>query len=344
MKWVLLIFVIGIVLITIVGIDQDIIKDIQPGIDERLDFSTCIVTTGTIEEGIFGMHLHGNFLKEEKTYELIDDIGLAWVYFSFYWPTIEPEQDEDFIASYDYAIQELAKRNISIVASLGNYWPEWIDDSDVLTGEMAEMVKKVVHRYKPGGDFSKEYGMDYGIGYWEIINEPNYPCCGWGVQGTEQPVNPSLYAELLYVAHQAIRDEDPEAVILLGGLSSGHYDPLAFLEEIYSYGAKDCFDVVAYHPYGEVGRFNQSVQGLSEVMQKHRDSKPIWFNEIGDPSLAEQPRIFYDSVNQTQYISALFWLGFHDFGNDETWGIVDNDLTPREPMYSNVKEYIVGLK
>jgi hypothetical protein len=314
-------------------------------------FAHCTPTKATIAENVFGVHVWGPYQTHPKTLNALDDLGVDWVYNAFYWPTLEAEKDVYGIRHYDAFFLEMAQRGISPLMNVGNYWPTWINDADELKTELYQLVQILAARYKPGGAFAQEHNLgNFGVQYWEVINEPNYPCCGWGSHGANEPVDTALYVELLSVVHKALREEDENAVILHGGLSSSNefLSPTTFLDEIYSYGAGDCFDVVAYHPYGDHWNFAGAVERVRNVMAEHGDvDKPVWFSELGEPLLQPtgdgqdtQIEVFEDAISQINEAQAFFWLGLHDFGEAETWGLLDNNLEPREPIYSAVKRYV----
>lgn len=313
-------------------------------------FQGCTQTTGTIDSGIFGLHIHGESQSHPSVLSAIDDLGLEWVYNGMYWPTIEPSKDNYNINAYDNFMMHMYSKNVNVIMSIGNYWPTWINTSDELRLEIYQMAKKCVARYKPGGTFAQENGLgNYGIRYWELINEPNLPCCGWGYHGANQPVNSALYAELLEAMHLAIREEDPNAVIILGGLSSStqHRGPLDFLDDIYTYGAINAFDVIAYHPYGEHDNISIPLNNIEQKMNEYNDDKPIWILEIGEPNLdwghptkPHQVEVFNSVAGQSGQLQAFFWLGLVDLPINQTWGILDGNFNRRQPIYDSIKSYL----
>lgn len=330
---------------------KKVITDLTPQGQPNVSFEYAEQTDAEIDTLVFGLHIHGEHQTSQPTLNAIDDIELKWVLNGFHWPTVEGEKDIYRIAeNYDQFFLEMAQRDVQVLMTVGNYWPTWLEDTDELKDEIYELTKLLVRRYRPGGDFSQENGLgNYGVRYWEMINEPKYPCCGWGPHGGEQPVNSALYAEIISRMHRAIREEDPNAFIILGGLSSGntHQDPVSFLDEIYSYGAKDAFDIVAYHPYGQHNDISAALVPIKNIMAQYGDAnKPIWINEIGEPDLISlngedsQVEVFDTSASQFNEMDAFFWLGMHDFeGQNETWGILENNQTPRQPIYNRVKAF-----
>ena len=76
--------------------------------------------------------------------------------------------------------------------------------------------------------------------YWEIWNEPDNPDY-WSKQDDLKS-----YSQLLSAASKAIKEVDPSAKIVMGGLRRNYY---VNLRKIYQYAGKDSFDVVNVHPF-----------------------------------------------------------------------------------------------
>src|SRR5439155_16083437 len=89
-----------------------------------------------------------------------------------------------------------------------------------------------------------------GVAAWEVWNEPNIAAF-W----SPKP-DPVLYARLLAAAAAAIRETDPHALVLSGGLATASdrsngrtIAPETFLAALYRRGVRHTFDAVAVHPY-----------------------------------------------------------------------------------------------
>jgi hypothetical protein len=110
---------------------------------------------------------------------------------------------------------------------------------------------------------------------------------------------PAAYTALLKAAYPAIKNADPAATVLIGGLVANDYD---FVEQLYANGAKGSFDAVGVHtdtaclttdpreyyrePSGRIGRY--AFTGYREVratMLAHGDDKPVWMTELGWPTI-----------------------------------------------------------
>ncbi len=333
--------------------NKKVITDLTPQGQPSVSFSHCSLSTANIDTLVFGMHIHGEQQTSPPTLQAIDDLGLPWVLNGFHWPSVEGERDVyTYSQNYDAFFLAMAQRDVNVLMSVGNYWPTWLENTEELKTELYELTRLLVRRYRLGGEFAQEYGLDnFGVRYWEMINEPNYPCCGWGPHGGKQPVNSALYAELMSEMHRAIREEDPQAFILFGGLSSTHQfqAPLAFLDDIYRYGGKDAFDIFAYHPYDEFEDLPSTIATIRAKMAEHGDdAKPIWITELGDPDLVEGPngepsqaQLFNIAASQFDQMEAFFWLGLNDFeGENQTWGVLENNQVPRQPIYDQARMFI----
>lgn len=171
---------------------------------------------------------------------------------------------------------------------------------------------------------------------YEVCNEPNL---GWMWEG--QPPDPARYVEMLCVAYEQIKEHDPEATVVSGGLAptgriqgtckgqSGEVwngnnckamDERIYLSEMLEHGAGSCMDAFGFHPYGfayppETDP-NDVENGFSfraaEVMQENLEAHglghvPVWateFNWIRDPS--EDGRFFCHS--QPDYEGLFGWM------------------------------------
>lgn len=111
-------------------------------------------------------------------------------------------------------------------------------------GPYATFLKVLVSRYGPNGSFWRDNPQvpRDPIRMWQIWNEPNvYPF--W--PQAPQPFYVG-YVALLRAAHAAIKQADPAAKVVLGGLPN--YSWIA-LKRIIKHGGRNLFDIAAIHPY-----------------------------------------------------------------------------------------------
>jgi hypothetical protein len=129
------------------------------------------------------------------------------------------------------------------------------------------------------------------VAAWEIWNEEDDSL--WWASGPD----PAAYAALLKTAYPAIKTADPEATVVLGGLTGNNYE---YLSQLYAHGAKGSFDAVGVHtdsicdvvsPYEILrnGRTDQRInrwaflgyRTVHETMLANGDNSPIWMTELG---------------------------------------------------------------
>lgn len=121
-----------------------------------------------------------------------------------------------------------------------------------------QFVRNVVERYsKP----------PYSVKYWEFGNEPdvdpylvdtNYPFGCWGNEN-DPYYGGGYYAEMLRTVYPIVRNVDPTAQVVFGGLlldcDPGNPPPnktclpARFLEGVLVNGGGNSFDILAYHAY-----------------------------------------------------------------------------------------------
>ena len=227
-------------------------------------------------------------------------------------------------------------------------YPGTLEDGSVdpdLKQAWVDFVKKAVERYN--GDSNFGCTVDPPDCYCEGDNQypdfalPNPPKADfyhieetwcdvwWHDEPDKTPDNPIpaiRYVNFLKITSQAIKEVDPEARIILTGLSSGHLRHIGFADgyiddqdgglregiyytrdEIinsswYQLGkseieyilreGKDYFDIVDVHLYEEKTSFLEGkIRWLRDKMQDYGYQKPIWSIEAGGPYKLSQEEI-----------------------------------------------------
>ncbi|MEM8530401.1 MAG: glycosyl hydrolase [Chloroflexota bacterium] len=233
----------------------------------------------TLDDAPFGLntHLatrHPNLETMHEPAERVAQTGIGWAREDIHWWRIQPTSDTWDWSFTDRAIQELLLRDIEIVGVLGHP-PGWA--TTYTNDDPSEHSF-----YAPDQALFVEYATAvvarYGrhIKHWEIWNEPDNPLF-W-----KPKPDSHAYTQLLQQTATAIRDVDPEAIILLGGINPFDTD---FLEDIARADAWDSFDILAIHPYvdpsePEIGNIVASTDGVRALAERYGE-KPIWVTEIG---------------------------------------------------------------
>ena len=144
----------------------------------------------------------------------------------------------------------------------------------------ANFMTALVRRYGPHGSFwaANPRLRPVPIRMWQIWNEPSLELY-WPIQ----PFADS-YVALVHAAHDAIKQIDPGAKIVLAGMPNFVWD---YVSQIYDVsGSKQFFDVVAVHPFtAEPAGVITILQRVRDVMDRAGDgSKPILATEVSFPS------------------------------------------------------------
>jgi len=116
---------------------------------------------------------------------------------------------------------------------------------------------------------------------------------------------------------------------------------------IYGAGARDCFDVFAFHPYGYQNKFAAARARVDSILAAGRDTgKPIWFNEYGWTDYGEMDMGVNDSPDTNPMMAvfgqrgeadALFWFSAKDYSSKwgtPSFGLADFKLAKRPSFYT----------
>ena len=246
------------------------------------------------------------------------EANVSWVrYNGFGWSDVEPKRGEynwDALAEFESDLDQLIGQGETPMVVIRST-PEWAQKiPGVYCGQMkpeafqdfANFMSAMVKRYS---------GRPFDVQYWEIGNEPDIdpsqihprePFGCWGDQNDEF-YGGGYYAEMLKVVYPAIKEANPRAKVILGGLVLD-CDPTAppegkdchssrFFEGVLRQGGGDFFDIAAYHiyPFWQsniidpdlmseawqhrggllVGKLNY----MRELMAQYQVRKPIIMNE-----------------------------------------------------------------
>lgn len=165
--------------------------------------------------------------------------------------------------------------------------------SDATRASFADFAAAAARRYGSGGAFWREHRelRAQPIETWQIWNEPNLSSF-YG-----PAVDPTGYAELVQAASPAIRAVDPDAQIVLAGLTgtktnAKRMSSARFLVELYTVPEiTDAFDGIAVHPYNRTARGTlDQVQTVRGIADAHDDDAGIWVTELGWASAGNRNR------------------------------------------------------
>jgi polysaccharide biosynthesis protein PslG len=328
---------------------------------ERIDTSPAKLTT--LDAGIQFHCMWSAYSDTERTLAVnkIAAAGFDRVRIDMGWAGFEPEQghySEWYTAMADRCIDLALQQNLEVLLTV-HQTPGWANGGNETAvaptdaGDFAKFMTWLAERYK---NKAKAY---------EIWNEPD-PHQDFFIGSTAQ------YVAMLKAAYLAIKASDPTAQVVLGGPSSNDD---VWIDEIYSLGAKNYFDIMATHPYQAVSNappehpddgnrwWLTHFPAVLSVMQKHDDAnKPVWFTEFGysthksdmgaanhELGVSEQHQALYlvrafDYVQKNYPSVAAMYIYNERDRVDSTahinnFGIMKHDFTPKK-SYAALKEYL----
>ncbi|MBI4349010.1 MAG: fibronectin type III domain-containing protein [Elusimicrobia bacterium] len=294
----------------------------------------CKRTNGPIDTNVLGIGQPAGLSLEDA--DKLGLLGVEWVRTDLSWSSMEPSEGIYTWGELDRLVAGLKGKNIKLLLQF-TYVPGWVWAKD-RQGRITAMYH-----------FARALAahLRWKVRYYEVFNEPNLPGIGFFRQN--DAVDPAIYLDFLAAANRGIREADKDAVVVLGGLSPDGMKPSEFWQELYELGAKDCFDVLAYHPYGSAS-FRDTADRIRQGMKSYDDSeKPIWFNELGESDDSLRVRFLSQMRAELEAVPAWFWFSLRDFSTTDTFGLLDQDHKVKPAAagpsaYELFKEIVAGNK
>lgn len=228
--------------------------------------------------------------KVQRSLKMVREMGAGWIVEFFPWAYYHSENGEFAWSHPDMVVRHADAQGLKIIARLG-LTPEWARPPDTPLTYLDE------NGYDDFAVYAAAFAERYQgkVEYIIIGNEPNLSY-EWGYRATK----PKDYVDLLKVVYPAIKEANPEMLVLAGALaptlepegSPWGLNDLHYLQGMYDEGAADYFDGLAVHSYGltfppeaesgvDVLNFRR-VESLREVMiQNGDDAKKMYITETG---------------------------------------------------------------
>ena len=283
--------------------------------------------------------------------------GMTWVRADFFWDSIEQQRGQFSWTATDTFVRAAQARGLHVVG-IADYTPSWARTGPTNKypptnpADYAAFVGALAQHYAP-----------LGVHDWEIWNEPNNAAF-WAPKA-----DALAYTRLLVPANAAIKQADPSATVVTGGLSPAvsngtNIAPLSFLESVYADGGGGSFDAVGYHPYSYpyapmyAASWNTFYEtpAVHALMAANGDgAKQIWGTEVGFPtgtsSNAVSPSAQATNIAAaiTQWTSWAFhgpiiFYTVRDSGTDlsdvdQNMGMLDHSGAPK-PVFAAVQQLL----
>lgn len=210
--------------------------------------------------------------KIRRDFETMKALGVKQLRFAFGWDSIEVEPGTYDWGFWDDLVKLSKAYGITLIPYVC-YSPEWSNDGG---GDFwrtppedpkafGNFMQVIVNRYKDT------------IKSWELWNEPDLQAYWLG--------SSDQFATMIKHAALKVREADPNAVVVLGGMSNGRsefFDPLISKHHLERY-----VDVLNLHGYHETWHahttedYPEHIRHFSEILPKHQPMPDIWLAEFG---------------------------------------------------------------
>jgi arabinogalactan endo-1,4-beta-galactosidase len=231
-----------------------------------------------------------------KEVHLIAAAGVRWVRVGFDLSSAEYHRrgklETWYINQIDYAIRAARHAGLEVLMEVDRT-PYWASADPHRYVNRSGLHWNNHWRYRHWSDYAKvvadvvTHYKAFGVHAYELWNEPN-----WKPFWPTGP-DPRDYAALLKAAYPAVKRVDPQATVLMGGLSS--LNSYTYLQGMYNAGARGYYDAANFHVYPENGphdcltlgggrQWRGSLcllQGLHDVMVRNHDRVRVWATEFG---------------------------------------------------------------
>ncbi len=195
--------------------------------------------------------------------------GFGWVRQRFDWGALEPQPGVFDWTQSDAILHSIDAAGLTPIVVLDGSpaWARATQDTGAGDNPLAPPAR-VEDFARFAAAFARRYAASVRI--YQLWDEPNV-APHWG----NRWIDPVGYAQLLKAAAIAVRQADPDAVILLAALAPtadrGHLaqDEVYFLQRLYAAGAQPYFDAVAIQPFG-FGYAPEDAQQQADVLNFQR--------------------------------------------------------------------------
>lgn len=271
----------------------------------KYDFFIINSQNGDVEEAgskigdILGVSVHtcwsdAEWCVDSRNFEFskLKEAGVKTIRTDFYWSEIEPQNDEFYLQAPRPLVESAIEYGLDLIVIL-DYCNSWAceenNTSSIDVEEFAEYAGALAEFYKNE------------LKYYEVWNEENLSGIFW-----KPLANPFKYGELLKATYLAIKQNNPDAKVLFGGLAPVYILPMfpdpqgiwGFYLRVKYYhpDIDEYFDIFNIHTYTSSQHFAPEWEfPIQEIISpsipdairiaKEMVKKPLWITEFGWPSL-----------------------------------------------------------
>ena len=223
------------------------------------------------------------------------DLNLGWERILFYWSELQRNGPDDAWNIYhvpDGWLDNARKAGRQVVGVIENT-PAWATDGSPNIGVPRGLDLPIDDPQNLWAGFVRQLVRRYAgiVDHWVIWNEPDIQAPADGVQFEGSVAD---YYRLVKVAYLVAKQENPNAVIHLAGLTYHHdvvYKRVPYLQRFIDVARRDAtaranhfyFDVATLHLYFNADSIYDITQIETQILRRSGLRQPIWINEFNAP-------------------------------------------------------------
>jgi hypothetical protein len=223
------------------------------------------------------------------------DLNLGWERILFYWSELQrngPDDEWNIYHVPDGWLDNARKAGRQVVGVIENT-PAWATDGNPGIGVPRGLDRPIDDPDNLWAGFVRQLVRRYAgrVDHWVIWNEPDIQRPDDGLQFEGSVAD---YYRLVKVAYLVAKQENPNAVIHLAGLTYHHdvvYKRVAYLQRFINEAKRDptaranhyYFDVATLHLYFNADSVYDITQTLTQLLRRNGLRQPFWINETNSP-------------------------------------------------------------
>ena len=288
------------------------------GMDSKqfsVDFSICIPLNENNVDQSFGFNQsvvnNGNY---PAAVPLMKNAGAKWHRESVMWQGVEPKEKGKYIPLGTYAARLLDMKNsgidtVCVLHGRNNLYDHGFCPNT--TEGIAAYAAFCAHVAR---------GLKGAVKYYEIYNE-------WNSSNFNPSMEtPETYAKVLKAAYTAIKEVDPDIVVI--GCDTADI-PLDWMKRVFDAGGGDYMDAISVHCYDYTAEggfpeqdFKTKVENFKAFLAERGIDKPIWLSEIGFSTYENSTVTFVPGCSEDEQLNSIVMLG----AVNKAYGLFNNIL------------------
>jgi hypothetical protein len=239
---------------------------------------------------------YGLFGKPDRFLPQLRGLGAGLVRVYLYWSQVEPEPDRWSFDAVDAFLDQLdGSEEVWVTVCSSSRWA-----TRQATDFLPPSPAKDLEAYRRFVDRLVRHCAGR-VRYWQCDNEPSNVGLLWAGTAAE-------YVAQLKVMYQAVKDADPDALVVLGGAPFGLPEsppdsPDRQFFDVLLTDGRDAFDLFDLHLYGEASRIPADIETARGLMRAVGYEKPLVAGEYNAP----WPNLYPEAVAAMQAAMASLY-------------------------------------